>query len=262
MNSSSDPTVRASLTAADGLVIEIDTVRKRVETGANPRTPEDVDLLNSQMDLAEALPPLITLAYPAPKPPLGQSPVAVDELVKVTASNNIGVVSEIVAPGTFRPAAPDIVPPGVVRIKYIRPRSTLSGAVGFSFNLFGKEFIKYVDDPRTLYLGPTPKRTNPVGDTVKKRMQAEGKFRIQNGVGQILYSRDGKWWNESQCDMGHVIDAVTWWNSNGRLTGAQSSSVLNFMNNPINYELEPSEANRLRGSALSARGIRYLPPVK
>ena len=74
VNSSSDPTVRASLTA-DGLVIEIDTVRKRVETGANPRTPEDVDLLNSQMEkLAEALPPLITLAYTSPKTPLGQSP--------------------------------------------------------------------------------------------------------------------------------------------------------------------------------------------
>jgi hypothetical protein len=61
--------------------------------------------------------------------------------------------------------------------------------------------------------------------------------------------------------MGHVIDAVTWWNSNGRLTGAQSSAVLSFMNNPINYELEPSSANRARGASLAGRGITYQPPA-
>jgi hypothetical protein len=58
--------------------------------------------------------------------------------------------------------------------------------------------------------------------------------------------------------MGHVIDAVTWWNSNGRLKGPQSPEALRFMNDPDNYEFEPSAENRLRGARL---GVRYLPPV-
>jgi len=61
--------------------------------------------------------------------------------------------------------------------------------------------------------------------------------------------------------MGHIVDAVVWWNSNGRLTYPQSPTVLAFMNDPDNYELEPSGANRARGAALGARGVRYLPPV-
>jgi hypothetical protein len=49
---------------------------------------------------------------------------------------------------------------------------------------------------------------------------------------------------------------VTWWNTNGRLTGAQSAAVKEFMTNPMNYELEPGAINSLRGARL---GQRYLP---
>ena len=112
-----------------------------------------------------------------------------------------------------------------------------------------------------LYLGSTPSRDSRVGQQVKARMQREGKFRVHNGVEQILYSIDGQWWNIQHCDMGHIIDAVAWWNSNGRLTGARSSAVISFMNDPDNYELEPSGPNQARGTALAARGVRYLPPV-
>ncbi|QFZ24228.1 hypothetical protein EKG83_14125 [Saccharothrix syringae] len=58
--------------------------------------------------------------------------------------------------------------------------------------------------------------------------------------------------------MGHVIDAVTWWNSNGRFVGAQADAVRRFMTDPINYELEPGSVNSLRGARL---GTRYLPPT-
>jgi hypothetical protein len=61
--------------------------------------------------------------------------------------------------------------------------------------------------------------------------------------------------------MGHLVDAVTWWNSNGRTTGPQSSIVLQFMTDPDNYEFEPSGPNQARGRAMSARGVRYLPPI-
>jgi hypothetical protein len=62
------------------------------------------------------------------------------------------------------------------------------------------------------------------------------------------------------CDMSHVVDAVLWWNTQGRFTGAQSSAVQKFMNDPNNYILEPSAANRARGAAMAGRGVRYLPP--
>jgi hypothetical protein len=61
--------------------------------------------------------------------------------------------------------------------------------------------------------------------------------------------------------MGHVIDAVTWWNTNGRFTGPQSPEVEDFMTDPINYEIEPAGPNSLRGARLGARQ-QYLDSAK
>jgi filamentous hemagglutinin len=58
--------------------------------------------------------------------------------------------------------------------------------------------------------------------------------------------------------MGHQIDAVSWWNSNGRFTGAQSNQVLTFMTDPLNYEFEKSSENQERGRNV---GARYLEPT-
>lgn len=67
------------------------------------------------------------------------------------------------------------------------------------------------------------------------------------------------WYPENVAAMGHKIDAVIWWNSNGRFTGMRSEAVERFMKDPDNYELEETTQNSARGAALSER---YLPPVE
>jgi hypothetical protein len=248
--SSSDPNVVSSFQAADKLTNEILRLKATVEGGPNPRQPADIDSLNGKLDqLAGFLGPLIPLLYPSTAPAgAGTVPVKEGQLIKVRSRNLIAVVSEIDSK--------------MVRYKFIRPGQRMVSAEGLtiaSFNRdFGSEFVLYVEDPRELYMGPTPKKDKGVGAQVKARMASEQKLRVNSGVEEILYSRDGKWWKVANCDMGHIIDAVVWWNSNGRLTGAQSADVIRFMNDPGNYELEPSGPNRSRGARL---GIKYLPPA-
>jgi filamentous hemagglutinin len=92
-----------------------------------------------------------------------------------------------------------------------------------------------------------------VGDKVKYARDPEGN---PLPPGQFhLYHLD-------TCAMGHIIDAVTWWNTNGRFTGPQSTEVQTFMTDPNNYEIEPSGPNSRRGAQLGGRGGRYLPPAK
>ena len=86
-------------------------------------------------------------------------------------------------------------------------------------------------------MGPTPKLASETGRRVLERMGQEGKYRPETG--EIAYARDAqgrplkesddrRWVKIEYCDMGHIIDAVVWWNSNGRLTGPQSSEVRKF----------------------------------
>jgi HNH/ENDO VII superfamily nuclease with conserved GHE residues len=159
----------------------------------------------------------------------------------------------------------------LVNYKFVRPgarRVTAEGRATHAFVAgFGTEYSRYVEDPRELYMGPTPGRATTVGAQVRARMAREGRYRPDKG-GEVAYRRDlraqplppgqVRWVSVTNCDMGHVIDAVVWWNSNGRLTGPQSPEVLAFMKDPDNYEFEPSAENRLRGAL---RGARYLPPV-
>jgi hypothetical protein len=103
-------------------------------------------------------------------------------------------------------------------------------------------------------------------------MAREGKLRtLPNGAKEVLATRPGiprgtgtlgpQWWKLEDCDMGHIIDAVTWWNAHGRLTGARSPEVDAFMGDPDNYEFEPRVVNQARGRELAARGVRYLAPA-
>ena len=251
---SSDVNICTNYQAATNLANDIDIVRRRVETAPNPRQPTDIDELNQKMaQLANLLPPLIPLAYPARIPAAGNAPVAVGDLIKITRSDLVAKVTEIESS-----SAPGI---HMVKFRILNPRhnrTTTSLSTGFLISTFGREFTKYTGDPRELYLGSTPRKDSNVGERVKQRMQREGKLIVKNGIEEILNSRDNTWWNIGNCDMGHIIDAVTWWNSNGRLTGERSPTVISFMNDPDNYELEPSPINQARGAAL---GIRYLPPV-
>jgi hypothetical protein len=255
---SPDPAVVTAYRNAVAKSADVDRLRTLVETGANPRQPADVDALNADMEaLARILPPLIPVLYPPAAAAPGSAPVGVGELIKITRANLVAVVTGLEASSQ----------PGVLVIKFrvVSPRTERSSAtlpVGLSASTFGRDFTRHTDDPRELYLGATPPKDSDVGRRVKQRMRAEGRYRVlPNGTEEVLYARDGRWWNVRDCDMGHVIDAVTWWNSNGRLTGARSSAVQQFMRDPDNYAFEPSGPNQARGAALAARGLRYLPPV-
>jgi hypothetical protein len=59
-------------------------------------------------------------------------------------------------------------------------------------------------------------------------------------------------------DMAHYpVDAVRYWNEEGRFYGAQSREVREFMTDPDHYRLEPRGTNRSAGARL---GETYLPP--
>jgi hypothetical protein len=250
---STTSSVQSAYHAAVAKARVIDGLRATVERAdASGRQAADIDRLNSEMEgLVPLLAPLIPLAFPPPAVGPGAAPVAVGEMIKLTSSNLVAKVTGIVGasvPGQL-----------MVNFRVISPRQNRSRAplaTGFLAAAFGREFAKYTDDPRELFMGPTPGKGSNTGKLVITRMTAEGKM----AGNKVLYSRDGKWYDLSACDMGHVIDAVTWWNTNGRLTGARSPTVRAFMENAINYELEPSGPNQARGAALAARGIRYLPP--
>ena len=103
-------------------------------------------------------------------------------------------------------------------------------------------------------MGKTPGKNTVTGMKVIARMKEEGKI-SKNGK---MFKYGDDWYPISQADMGHITDAVKWWNKKGRYSGAKSKRVRNFMLNPHNYELQPYWINRSKGAKL---GITYLPPA-
>ena len=71
---------------------------------------------------------------------------------------------------------------------------------------------------------------------------------------------DGKKWRDiKEADMGHIDDAVSWWNKTGRQYGAKSKEVREWMLDSKNYVLEYYKTNRSNGAKLLEK---YLPPLK
>lgn len=60
--------------------------------------------------------------------------------------------------------------------------------------------------------------------------------------------------------MGHIHDAVTYWNETGRYLGAKSKEVRKWMLDSDNYILEYFSTNRGKGAKLG-KTATYLPPV-
>lgn len=248
VSSSADPAVKSAYTTAERLSQDIDKMRTELEKTDNPRHPDEVDKLNKAMTrLAKSLEPLTPLYFP-PKVPAGLPKV--NDLIQLKNPRN----------AIARLTAIDPMKGGVELYRYailrVPDNNGITGIGAMSPSTFPKDFWIYEGDLRALYMGPTPSKYSDVGETVKKRMAAQGKFDL--GKQQVYSLRDKSWHALANCDMGHIIDAVTWWNSNGRLTGAQSSVVLAFMRDPANYEFEPSALNRSRGAGLKNR---YLPPL-
>lgn len=233
---------------------EIDALRARVEAaGTSGRQPADVDALNSALeDLAlRCLPDLIPIKYTRATGPSGSGQLAPGVYIKDLRSNLVATVTAVAPQGQDQ----------FIRFRIVNPRRERARAslpTGYLASALGRLFALHTEDPRELFLGPTPGKQTDVGKAVERRMREEGKI-VGN---KVRYARDGRLYDIADCDMGHVVDAVTWWNSNGRLGEAQSDAVKEFMRNPLNYEFEPSEENRRRGAQLAARGVRYLPPVQ
>jgi hypothetical protein len=265
-----------SLQAAQAQQVQIRTIKATVEqSGPAGRQPNDVDRLNGAMEeLARLMVPLVPIVFPATAPAApGTLPAWIQpfKLVKLKRENRVAQVQAI---DTSNPVLP------MVQYQIIRPRlrstdgfhAPTGGRTGapekVSPNPINAGWAEYTDDPRDYYMGPTPSKSEPIGQAVLARMRAEGKI-----VGdQVKYARDdtgkplppgqAKLYPISECAMGHIIDAVTWWNTNGRFTGPQSSEVQKFMTDPDNYEIEPSGPNSRRGALLGGRGGRYLPSAK
>ncbi len=116
---------------------------------------------------------------------------------------------------------------------------------------------------RLMYLGKTPGKASRTGREVFERMMKEvpPTARIKRGVKQF-YDLDNKMWrNIKEADMGHIEDAVTWWNKEGRKLGAKSKEVRKWMLDSNNYVLEYFKKNRSKGAILG-KTTKYLTPLK
>ena len=122
---------------------------------------------------------------------------------------------------------------------------------------------------RTKYVGGTPSKRSQVGQDVIRRMHGEGRIRgwKPDNPGDLsrvtVKGADGQWYKIDKVDMGHSpIDAVTYWNNVGRYHGPKSPEVRNWMNDPFNYELQPSHINQADGRIMGSSGFTYQPPVQ
>jgi hypothetical protein len=99
-------------------------------------------------------------------------------------------------------------------------------------------------------LGPTPNRSSETGQKVIERMKTEGRI-SQDGLSYFL-PQTNQWYPIAGADMGHIHDAVVWWNEEGYLYGMRSETVKAWMKEQANYELQPPEWNRREGAELGA----------
>jgi hypothetical protein len=123
--------------------------------------------------------------------------------------------------------------------------------------------VKRVSD-RLKYLGRTPGKNSKTGKEVFERMFNEipPTARIRKGTKEFLDTSTNppKWRNIKDADMGHIHDAVTWWNHTGRQYCPKSQKVREWMLDSKNYVLEYYKTNRSKG-AIIGQTEKYLPPL-
>ena len=120
---------------------------------------------------------------------------------------------------------------------------------------------------REEYVGRTPSKKSKTGREVFDRMLKTNPptARLKNEFGEAVkefWDPDNKVWRDiSEADMGHIHDAVTYWNETGRYFGAKSKKVREWMLSSENYILEYYKTNRSKGAILG-KTTTYLPPFK
>jgi hypothetical protein len=127
---------------------------------------------------------------------------------------------------------------------------------------------------RDLLLGDTPGKASRTGREVIARMTRDGEIRTIDGQLHVRSRTDNNWYPiDERVHMAHDIhrdywpevngqrqparDAVTWWNSVGRDTGARSPQVRDMMLDSRNYYLEFGPYNSSQGARLRQT---YEPP--
>jgi hypothetical protein len=112
---------------------------------------------------------------------------------------------------------------------------------------------------RVQNLGKTPGKDSSTGQAVFERMKGEGTARdLPDGTKEIYHPDSGWVKLDSNVDMAHTTDAVTYWNTEGKYYGQRAPEVRAFMTNSDNYVLQPRSVNRSAGAKL---GQTYDPPV-
>jgi len=107
-------------------------------------------------------------------------------------------------------------------------------------------------------MGRTPGKASLTGREVIERMKEDGRIIETQDGGLNLVEPTGKTVLLTATDMGHLEDAVKWWNREGYKYGPKSDPVRKWMLDPKNYELQPSSVNRSKGARLPDR---YRPPA-
>ncbi len=104
-------------------------------------------------------------------------------------------------------------------------------------------------------MGRTPSKRSATGRKVIKRMESQGLYKkIGNKefVKISLITKGPRVWKpvNRQIHMGHIVDAVSWWNTSGYKYGAKAKQVRAFMLDHTNYELEWGPLNSSNGAKL------------
>jgi hypothetical protein len=213
--------------------------------------PEDIDKINSVLnDLSNAMRVLLPLISGPVATSISSLQVTVGDLISYNGRHWIVSSFGKVSNADF------------VKIKRLVPAIKSSNEDGYTASTFDRDMkagkIVKISEKltrRSLFVGSTPSKTSDVGQKVKARMQRLGK--IDPAKNRFLNARNNTWYPTGQADMGHIVDASVWWNSNGRFKGPKSPEVLTFMKDADNYELEESGQNQSRG----ASSPNYLPPA-
>ena len=277
-----DPQLLARWTAAEAQRVMVNGLKARVASaGPTARQPADVDALNDAMRvLSDRMRDLEPVISPTSAPAGGAMPawVVPGALARIKSSGQIATIVDVERHESGMPMARYVItdPRNPQSAAVQRGQSNTAGTPAVSGNHAARLWEQVESRiARLFYMGATPDKSSPVGAAVEARMRAE---LLPDGLGKIVGSqvRSMRDANDNplptsapprlvqlaDCDMGHVVDAVHWWNTNGRFTGARSAEVRSFMTDPANYEFEPRDINQLRGRRQAASGIRYLPSMK
>jgi hypothetical protein len=153
---------------------------------------------------------------------------------------------------------------GPIRLSWNEFNSKVGG-YGYSKKQISRLYRKYLDNKgivlggqskRLKYLGNTPGKSSSTGQAVIDRMRSQGRIRdLASGV--FVKDANGKWYPLAEMDMGHLTEAVHYWNTKGIKYGPRSPEVRKWMLDPNKYELQHFSRNRSDGAQL---GINYIDP--